>query len=416
MKLDADTIKTLEVPPGKTDVIFFDDDLKGFGFRLRRDGGRLRRTWVAQYRAQGRTRRSRIGVYGTISATQARKAATELLAKVTLGRDPQGEKEERRKRAVHTLRAVADDYLAIKQLEVKKGEYRASSFRVTKLYLTNPMYFGPLHLMGISEISLADIATRLNAITRNNGTVTSGRARSALHSLFMWAAQNGLMGPDPRNPVAMTAKPKDATPRERVLSDTELAAIWRACKDDDFGRIVKLLTLTACRREEIGGLRWKPEIDLESGTLTLPKERVKNKHAHTLPLTETALSIIGTIPERVGRDHLFGDRSKTGFTGWDAAKADLDKRLGDKVADWVLHDLRRTAATWMAEKGEVETHIIEAVLNHYSGHRRGDAGTYNRARYKTQILAALSLWDDHLQTIVGGERKIVPFPQAQETA
>ena len=61
--------------------------------------------------------------------------------------------------------------------------------------------------------------------------------------------------------------------------------------------------------------------------LTLPKERVKNKHEHTLPLTQLALSIIDTVPERVGRDHLFGDRSDVGFTKWGTGKADLDDRL-----------------------------------------------------------------------------------------
>jgi integrase len=87
--------------------------------------------------------------------------------------------------------------------------------------------------------------------------------------------RQGLMGPTPYNPASVTENPDARLSRDRVLKDTELAAIWRACKDDDFGRIVRLLICTACRREEIGGLRWG-EIDRDAGTITLPKERVKN--------------------------------------------------------------------------------------------------------------------------------------------
>jgi integrase len=414
MKLDADTIKTLELPSGKTDAIYFDDDLIGFGLRMRRDGGRLRRTWIAQYRAKGRTRRFKIDDVGDVArlgkrdVERVRDKALVVIGAVKDGKDPQSDKAKDRSTAARTLKSVAEEYLAMKQLDLEEGRYRSASYRVTKLYLIGKPYFGPLHSMTITDISLADIATRLNAITRNNGSVTSGRARSALSSMFTWAMQNGLMGKNPHNPVIATKKPQDATPRERVLTDAELVAIWRACRDDDFGKIVKLLTLTACRRNEIGGLR---RTEIKDDTLTLPKERVKNNHELRLPLTQMARSIIEMVLERVGRDHLFGDRSDMGFTYWTKGKDALDARLSSKF-EWRLHDLRRTAATWMAEHGDVEPHIIEAVLNHYSGHRSGVAGTYNRARYERQIRAALAVWADHVQAIVdGSERKIVPFPK-----
>lgn len=274
MKLTQRNVAGLKLPDGMTDKIYFDDDLKGFGLRLRSDGVGLRRIWVAQYRVKGATRRLRIGDAETVNADQARAKAKTQLAKVALGHDPQGEKAAQRLNAAHTLRSVVDDYLAMKKLEMERGEYRASSFRVTSLYLTGKAYFGPLHSTAITEITLPDIATRLNAITRNSGTVTSGRARSALSSLFTWAMQNGLMGKDPRNPVIATKKPSDATPRDRVLTDDELALVWRACGDDDFGKIVKLLMLTGCRRDEIGGSRW-PEIDEDNGLLNLPGEKSK---------------------------------------------------------------------------------------------------------------------------------------------
>jgi integrase len=419
ISLDRATVAKLKLDAGKTDQIFFDADLRGFGYRLRNDGGRVRRTWIVQYRVKGRTRRLKIGDGAKLNADQARQAAKKALAAITLGRDPQAEKETERANGSRSLRAVATEFLEMKDLQVQRGEYRASSYRVTKLYLTGK-YFAPLHASAITDITVADVAGRLNMINRESGTVTAGRARSALSSLFSWAMRQGYMGPNPHNPVAVTENPDDGASRDLVLSDVELAHIWRAAGDDAFGRIIKLLILSGARREEIGGLRWR-EIDRNAGTITLPAERVKNRREHVLPITPLAAQIIDSVPQ-LERDQLFGARSTNGFNGWNAAKKALDDRLAGKLkgksAGFRLHDLRRSLATWMAEHGNVEPHIIEAILNHYSGHRAGDAGIYNRARYKTQIRAALTVWDDHLRSLLeGGRRKVLAFPQAaHETA
>jgi integrase len=190
-----------------------------------------------------------------------------------------------------------------------------------------------------------------------------------------------------------------------VLADEELAAIWNACGNDDYGRIVRLLILTGCRRAEIGDMAWS-EIDLEAATFTVPARRSKNGRAHTLPLLSSALDIIKSVPQMATRDQLFGLRSH-GFTAWHEGKPALDERSG--VANWVVHDVRRSVATKMADIG-VEPHIIEAVLNHYSGHRAGVAGTYNRSSYAREVKAALAMWSDHIRALVdGGERKVLVF-------
>jgi len=289
---------------------------------------------------------------------------------------------------------------------------RPASYRMAKLYLLGG-HFRALHPSAIPDITRADVASCLNRIIRDSGRVTAHMARSALSSLYTWALQQGIVE---QNPVVGTADPGPAKSRERVLKDGELAAIWRACGDDDYGRIIRLLICLGMRRDEAGGLR-HGEIDLDAGTITLPPERVKNGHAHVLPLPPLARSIIASIPQRTGRNHLFGTRSSGGHTGWDRSKKDLDERLAGKVADWVVHDIRRSVATRMADLG-VEPHIIEAAINHQSGHKAGVAGTYNRSRYEKQVRAALSIWCDHLQTIISGSgRKVLPFPQqAQESA
>jgi integrase len=85
-----------------------------------------------------------------------------------------------------------------------------------------------------------------------------------------------------------------------------------------------------------------------------------------------------------------------GFKNWDKAKARLDKRL--RIAPWRLHDLRRTCATQMAEIG-VLPHVIEAALNHVSGHKAGVAGIYNRSKMTDAVREALQRWADYVEKI-----------------
>jgi integrase len=396
MRLDAKTVAALELG-GKTDVIHFDDALPGFGYRLRIGADRKpRRSWVAQYRRAGRTRRVLLGSAAVLTAEQARAAAKKVLARVALGEDPQADKTARRGKDQHTLRALVDDYLAHKQPIV-----RPATFTNIALYLRGP-YFKPLHPIPVDTITRRDVAARLVAITRDHGSIVAVRARGALSAFYVWAMGNGLAEV---NPIIGTLRPADAEPRSRVLSDAELAAIWRACSDDAYGKVIKLLILLAARRAEVGGMRWS-ELDLDRAVWTIPPARTKNKREHVLALMPLALELIASVPRRVSRDQLFGSRSAEGLRHWHA-KADLDRRLGAAVGPWRLHDIRRSAATGMADLG-VQPHIVEAVLNHQSGHKGGVAGIYNRSSYDREVRAALALWADHIRALIeGGERKVI---------
>jgi integrase len=257
--------------------------------------------------------------------------------------------------------------------------------------------------MPIDTVTRKDVAAQLVQVTREHTSISAARARTALSAFYVWAMQMGLTE---SNPVIGTLKPHDTRPRERVLNDQELVSIWRACVDDAYGRIVKLLILLGARRAEIGGIAGS-ELDLERGVWTLPAQRSKNGRAHTLPLMPMALDIIKQVPRVVGRDQLFGERAARGFTAFALCKRALDARSG--VVGWTVHDIRRSVATRMADIG-IAPHIIEEVLNHRSGHKGGIAGVYNRSRYANEVRAALAMWEDHVRTLVdGGERKVVPI-------
>jgi integrase len=400
MKLTAKTLPRA-LPEGKNDAIFWDSDLIGFGLRMRAaSGGRILRSWICQYRnAAGRTRRKLVGSAVTLTAEQARAEAKKVLAQVALGGDPQGDKTARRQKDVHNLRGVVDDYLAAKKLQVRVRTH-AENVR----YLTGP-HFRALHAMPVDQVSRRDVAGCLTRITADSGSITAARARSALSAFYAWTLGNGLAE---SNPVVGTFAPDAGKPRDRVLTDEELVAVWRASGDDSFGTIIKLLILTAARRAEVGGMRWS-EL-LERGSWHLPVARSKNKRARSLPLPPLALSIIEAVPRRADRDQLFGSRSPDGLTHWHA-KAELDRRLGE-MKPWRLHDLRRTAATRMADLG-VQPHIVEVILNHHSGFRSGVSGTYNRSPYEREVKAALALWADHVRALVDGvPSKVVPLHAA----
>jgi integrase len=401
MKLDSKTVDALGLGD-KTDVIHFDAALPGFGYRLRAGAdGKARRSWVAQYRRAGRTRRVLLGSAAVLTAEQARTAAKKVLARVALGEDPQSDKSARRGKDQHTLRALVDEYLAHKQPIV-----RPATFTNIAMYLRGP-YFKPLHAMPVDTITRRDVAARLVAITRDHGSIVAVRARGALSAFYVWAMGNGLAE---ANPIIGTLRPTDAEPRSRVLSDAELAAIWRGSGDDAYGKVIKLLIIFAARRAEVGGMRWS-ELDLDRATWTIPAARTKNKREHVLPLMPLALKVITSVPRRASRDQLFGSRSAEGLRHW-AAKVDLDRRLGVAVGSWRLHDIRRSVATRMADLG-VQPHIIEATLNHTGGHKAGVAGIYNRSTYEKEKRAALALWADHVRTLVeGGERKVISFVAA----
>jgi integrase len=261
------------------------------------------------------------------------------------------------------------------------------------LYLIT--HWAPLHGHSLDTIRRADVAAVLQEIVKERGPVTAGRARANLAACFGWAIREGLVD---SNPVVGTNDPAAGVRhRERVLSEAELATIWRACQEDAFGRIVRLLMLTGARRAEIGDLKWS-EVDLDRGTVTIPGTRTKNHRPLTLTLPPAALDILRSVPRRDGSDNVFGN----GFSAWSASTAALKKRAG-KMPPWTLHDIRRSVATHMAEIG-IQPHIVEAILNHVSGHKGGIAGVYNLATYGREMTTALLRWAEHLAAITAGRK------------
>jgi integrase len=392
MKLTIRSSAALTLPAGKREHIYWDDDVAGLGLRLREGGSR---TWVYRYRVGNTQRKMKLGSAKAVPLVTARANAAKLEARVRLGEDPAAVREIAKRDAGYTFDLVAERFLDARRPELRPAtilEYERHLRRDAK----------SLHRLPITAVTQADIAKLLSKAT---GPVSANRLRSTLHATFVWTMQQGTVLPA-GNPVANTEKRTERS-RDRVLSDTELKTIWAALGDDDHARILKLLILTGARADEIGGLKWR---ELKDDAIELPGNPVKNGRPYTILLSRPAKTIVAAIP-RTDRVHVFG-RDDTGFQGWSKCKLRLDQKLGDAVAAWVVHDLRRTAASGMQRLG-VRVEVIERVLNHVSGSFRGVAGIYQRDAMADGVRTALQRWGRHVVSVVEGRAPtVVPLRRA----
>ena len=383
IKLTNDTVRTL--PTGASgDAIYPDNDLRngvpGLCLRVRAGGSR---TFIIQWRQGQFQRRHTIGKVGVFSLDEARKAARKALVGIDEGNDPIAVRAKARASDKQVFLLLAEEYLDFRAKDLKPLSHEQCRLHLQK-------YFQPLHRLAVSRIDRAVVAAELRAISKQRGPVAADRARSTLSAFFGWCVGEGI---GEVNPVIGTNKSSKARSRERVLSDVELVAIWNAAPASDYGRIVRLLMLTGQRRDEIAAMS---RSEVEGNTLALPGQRTKNSRPHDVPLSVQSLAVLEEQPGRAGRELVFGE-GKGGFSGFSKAKEQLDGT--SKVTNWTLHDLRRTMATRMADLG-VAPHVIEAVLNHVSGHKAGVAGIYNRSTYSIEKRAALDLWGTQIQTLL----------------
>jgi len=344
------------------------------GFGARRQTNDI--FYYVRYRHDGKQTVHSIGRHGSAWTPEtARARARQLLGTVALGSDP----------FAQPLSAEGFAQEVARYLERRRSVLKPRAYGEVVRHLTK--HSAPLARLKLAQIDRRKVATLLAEIETTSGLVARNRVRSSLSAFFTWAIAEGLLD---TNPVAGTAKAEEGGSRETVLTREELVKLWRSLGEDRYSDIVRLLLLTGQRRGEIGKLTWS-EIDFAKGMIVLPAERVKNSRQHELPLSRQAQAILERQPRRNSSDFVFG-----GFNDWDNAKQRLDQRL--RIAPWRLHDLRRTCATQLGELG-VQPHHIEAILNHYSGHRSGVAGVYQRAKYADEMRSALQRWADHVDKI-----------------
>jgi len=254
----------------------------------------------------------------------------------------------------------------------------------------------------LSTLTKADTHRLLDPLV-DRAPVLANRVLSTLKTFGRWAVERGVIE---RSPFEGVRQPAEEQTRDRTLDDEEIAALMKALRSEGYplDPLVELLLRLGARRTEIAEMTWK-ELDIEAGLWTLPKERSKNKQQHVLPLPDIVVGILRGLPRFPASPWVFTYDGAGPVRSFQEPKKRLDRamaaELGGPVKAWTMHDLRRTAASRMAEL-QIAPHVVERVLNHRSGTIKGVAAVYNRYDYRVEQLAALEAWSTRLAEIASG--------------
>lgn len=356
----------------------WDDELRGFGVRIMPSGTK---TYVCFYRHGGKQRLMKIGRAGALTPDEARRAAAKVLGSVAGGADPAAAK------AAKAKLARFGDLVPVFLAEKAGGNRprRASTLSDYKRYLED--YAKPLHVRPVAEISREEVANIIAKIQGAHSPTVARVFAASLSSFLGWCARRGVA---PANVALAVGKPEAPEPRERRLSDGEIAAVWKATSDgSDYSRIIRLLLLSGQRLREIAELSWH-EVDLERRLITFDRARVKNRSQHTIPISDPMLAVLERVERREG--YLFGKRAGSPFSGFSKGQAELLARLPEDMPRWSPHDLRRTFTTSALDHG-IEPHVVHAVTNHLP---QGAARHYDYSRMLPQKTVALRRWGQHV--------------------
>ena len=431
MRLTERKIETLTADLGQKDRLVFDDAQRGLAVRVTASGSR---TFLCQYTLNGQKWRVPLGSCSALSLSKAREAAAAVMGDVAKGRNPAAERKEaaaaewaKRVRGRLTLAILIQDWARLHLIH-RRPRYAAEAVRALRHVLAKHLERPAEDLDRAAVVHAVDSLSRRlkdkggRSKTAPLGTAIAGRTAAYGRACFAWAMKRGTVT---SNPFAELPMPNSITRRERVLTDEEAAAIWRAAGEAPlpYSAIVRLLMLTGQRREEVAGMTWA-ELSEDLATWTIPTTRTKNGITHVVPLSQPARELLGLRSDRPeGVQHTLQDpRTKlalvfpgergTPFSGWSKAKLALDTASG--VSGWWLHDLRRTLATGLQRLG-VRLEVTEAVLNHLSGSRAGVVGIYQRHDWAEEKRAALDAWSAHLLATAEGRLpagKVFPFSRA----
>ena len=350
------------------------------------------KTWSVVMRVRDQVQRVTLGRYPVVTLASARKQAMQLLREVSEGGDPRADAEAARLAAEQAAADTSKSFGALVDAYEMHIKANARSWQMIVNSLRRVEVL-PLHGKP------ADAVTRRELMEAVDGLAAAGKPHAAgnllrhLKMALSWAVGRGLL---PASPLDKARAPVRANERDRVLSDTEIAAAWRACESlpQPWRAMIRMLILTGQRRTEVSAMRWE-EVDLATALWTIPRERVKKDRPHVVPLSPAAVAILAEIGGDDASGFVFSTTGgTTASSNFNKTKAKLDAACG--FGDWVLHDLRRTVRSGLAALG-VPREVARAVVNHADG--KIDR-VYNRYDYATEKREALERWERHLLSVV----------------
>ena len=383
----------------------------GLSLEVRAD--RQSKAWLYRFRMGEKSCEMTLGSYPAVSLTNARVKHKEAAELVKQGIDPRHHKAalKAENEAVITMQELHERWIAHQRRadEVKPATIKDHADRWRR-YLQKPL--GKIRLDHLNRAHLASALDAMREFTKEQ----TRKSMSTLNGMLDYALARGLVD---ENPMRLL-RPKDfaaSTPegRSRWLTLTELSLLWRAVESKSLiGRgvaatsvlslsmtgVIKTVILTGCRREEAVGLCWD-EIDFDKGIWTLPPVRTKNGAGHTIFLSSMMMSLLGDMRVINGQSPFVFASPRTyerPLTGHAVSRA--IKRLQEpasdtqpegllysKMAEFTLHDLRRTCASHWADTLQADTRVVELMLNHLPADKL--VRTYQRGK---QIERQKDVW------------------------
>jgi integrase len=393
-------------PPTAGQIDHFDKGYPGLALRISYGG---RRTWVFFHRLGGKLHRTRLGTFPAMSLAEARAAWRDARSKVELGEDPTPAKGANNDDKLNTVENAAEDFLKRHGATLRARTRIEYERPIRKLVIAKWGSRTP------DDIGRSDVLALIDDVADSSGPIAANRTFAVVRKFWNWSVERGIVG---TSPCATIKPPSKETSRDRVLSDKELRQLWPAfgAMKYPFGDFLHVLTLTAQRRAEVAAMRWADlELETEEPIWTISAADTKAAREHVVALAPQVVRILKSLPRWNG-PYVFtttaGDRP---ISGHSKAKARVDAKVLEAaqkeakdagndsdettgLADWRIHDLRRTAASNMARMG-FPPHVVAAVLNHSPGSTQGITAVYNRYRYSDEKRDALIAWANHIETI-----------------
>jgi integrase len=362
-------------PSGKRSLIW-DAVVPGLAVRVT-DTGSKSFVLVTRYPGSPNPTPRSLGKVGAITLADARDLARGWLKSLGAGVDPATAAQEAEAR---TLQAICELYLAKEGSSLRTAEWR-------RWTLTRIIYPALGH-RPIAEIRRSEIVQFLDEVAEERGPVMANRTLMVLRRVMNW---HSIRSDDFRSPI-VRGMGRAEQARERILADEELRAIWTASLSAGaFGALIRFLLLTAARRSEAVGMKW-PEI--AEGVWTLPATRNKTGQVLLRPLSTSAQALLADLPRK--GEWVFTLHGRGPLGALFKARSALGSAAG--VADWTLHDLRRTARSLMSRAGVPSDHA-ERCLGHVIG---GVRGTYDRHEYHAEKARAFEALAGLIERIVSG--------------
>ena len=402
--LTEDVVAKLSVEDGAQDRLVFDSVCRGFAVRVTKKSRIFLVQWTDPTDPKKRIR-EKLGVWGSLTVSKAREAARIKLGEVAKGNNPRAERlqkareaETARKDLALTLRVLVEKWATL-HLEDRSTRYKVEAtraiFRAFEDYLDRPA----------SQLTRADVVEVLDHIHLSGKKAMAVRIASYARAAFQWATKRGQIETNPFLNLPASASIKA---RDRALTDDELRTVWLATRALPYpwGPFYRLALLTLQRREEVAGMRWS-ELDLARRVWTIPANRMKNGKPHDIHISAAALEELQAIPKDRG-DLVFSRTGVTPISGFSKAKRALDVAIsrrrdkdgGQMVAEWRLHDLRRTGVSALARLG-IDSIVADRLLAHQPSKLSGVAAVYQRHDFAAERTKALDAWATHVTANAG---------------